>query len=494
MTNAGGATETPSAPAYKLPGVNLFASGFYRGQKWPPDRVKSIADNIRKNGPSGTKLLIPPAVMGHEEDQKWLDDTSLPAAGWVDPDSVTTVADPDHPGELILRGDVVNVPPEVAEKIKSGEFANGSGEFYELSDDFGKSQGFTMRRFGLLGGEVPQVKRLGRLPMPVPMDAIKVFAESKTAPPSGGATFILAFSERQTMDRNAACNAIKAVMPGLSQANLDAMSDDMLNELVANLPAPPAASPAPVIPITPAPMAEATPEEMIAALVAAGQDQATVAAMSPADLKAAYDLVKGATPMADDPNKKPDAPADPAKKEPDGDEVAKMSEKAAASLKRITDLEASAAAREKAAAARQQKAKVSDAEAFCEKLVREGRLLPFQKADYVGVLTALDDTHALHKFSENGTTEILTAFERKKRELERRPLMVKFGEKVPGGSAADATPEAKKASALTKAKEHAATVPDAVWKQTSYGTGAGFVQKFSEVFDKNAELAMQMIA
>lgn len=432
MSGASAATGSPPAPAYKLPGVNLFASGVYRGKRWPPEVVRAIAENIRRNGPSGTKLLVPPAVLGHEEDQDWLDKTDLPAAGWVDPDTAAAVPDPEHPGEWILRGDVINVPPEVADRIRNGEFANGSGEFYELADDFGKPQGYTMRRFALLGGEVPQVKRLGRLPMPVPMDQLKVFTEIVAAAPKGGAAFLLAFSERQTMDRTAAYAAIKACMPGLSQATLDALSDDQVNELVANLPKPaPAPAPAPTPMGDPVPgVVPAAPsrDDMIAALVAKGGDQAALAAMSDADLLAAYQ--QAVTTMAD-----PAPCDDPTKKKPV--EVSTMSEtekQAAASLKRIQNMEAAASAREKAAADREKKAKTADAEAFCERLVGQGRLLPFQRADYVTILTGLDDTQATHKFSENGKTETLTAFEAKKRELERRPVMVKFGEKIPGGT------------------------------------------------------------
>jgi hypothetical protein len=481
MTSAGDAAGSlPTAPAFKLPGVNLFASGFYRGQQWPASRVQGIADNIRKNGPSGTKLLIPPAVMGHEEDQKWLDDTSLPAAGWVDPDSVETIPDPDHPGELILRGDVVNVPPEVAAKIKSGEFANGSGEFYELSDDFGKSQGFTMRRFGLLGGEVPQVKRLGRLPMPVPMTELKVFAEVVAAP-KGGAAFILAFAERQTMDRNAAYTAIKAVMPGLSQATLDSLNDDQLNEFVANLPAP---APAPVVP---APMAEATPEEMTAALVAAGQDQATVAAMPPADLKAAYDLVKGATPMAEEEKKEEEKKAE--------GEVAKMSEGQKAIAKQLADSKKSVAELHRFTEQLKRDAKSAQIEPVCEALVKSGLTPAFVNEWVKPQLIALDNTHAIHRFTENGTVKSGTAFQAKiaaAKALNPAKCFVAFGEKVPGGGDTS-TPAAQKAAAIEKAKEHAATVPNDAWSQTSFKSQAGFVQKFSEAFDKNPVAALSML-
>ena len=56
------------------------------------------------------------------------------------------------------------------------------------------------------------------------------------------------------------------------------------------------------------------------------------------------------------------------------------------------------------------------------------------------------------------------------------------------------TPEAKKAAAMQKARDHAATIGATAWSQTSFGSADGFVNKFGETFDKNPDLAMKMIA
>jgi hypothetical protein len=138
-----GTTQPPPQPqpgAFMLPGVNLFASGTYRGKRWTPATIRLMAENAKKLGPTGLKLLLPPAAPGHEDDDGWQefvgdvsaeghperDRTDEPAAGWVDPDSVHTVPDPKHKGHLILRGDVVNVPAAMAERIESGEYRFGS--------------------------------------------------------------------------------------------------------------------------------------------------------------------------------------------------------------------------------------------------------------------------------------------------------------------------------------------------------------------------------
>ena len=133
---------------FRLPNVALFASGTYRGKRWTPGVVRKLAENATEL----RSLLTPPAVLGHEEEQEWLDRTDLPAGGWVDPASVKAVPDPDHPGEMILRGDLVNVPAEVAARLSAGEYRYGSAEIYDdFLDDFGKSRGPALRRFALLG-------------------------------------------------------------------------------------------------------------------------------------------------------------------------------------------------------------------------------------------------------------------------------------------------------------------------------------------------------
>lgn len=490
MTNAGTVTDTQPAPAgqmWKLPGVRLFASGYYPGQPqpdWPPAKVRAIAAESKRLGPSGVSLLIPPAVLGHEEDQDWLEDTSLPAAGWVDPDTVKAEPDPEFPGHVILTGDIVDVPDKVkTEQLDTGAYKFGSVEFYTPKDDFGKPQGLTIRRFGLLGGgSTPNVKRLGPLPKPVPMpNGVAKFAEptkTATVPRPGEGAILLAFSERQSMDRTQLLDAIKAAMPGLSQAVCDAMTDDQLKELVANLPKP---APTP----TPVAMAEPTKDEMIASLVAAGQDQATVAAMNDADLKAAFDLIKPpVAQMSDDEKKKQEA------------EVAKMSEAQKAIAKQLADSQAALAEFHRFNEQVKREAKNAQIEPVCEGLIKSGLTPAFVDEWIKPQLLALDNTQAIHRFSEGGTTKVGTAFQLKlaaAKQLNPAKCFVKFGEKLPGAGDGS-TPEAKKAAAVQKARDHAATIGDSAWKQTSFGSVEGFVNTFSETFDKDPGLALKMIA
>ena len=293
------ATTGDSPPAYMLPGVNLFASGVYRGKPWTPGHVRQM----RVNAGRLAKLITPPSAPGHEDDEGWQEfvRTDEPAAGWVDPKTVHTVPDPDHPGHLILRGDIVNVPLEMAQKILSGEYSFGSSEIYDsFKDDFGKDYGRALRKFSYLGSEVPQCKRLGRLPMPVPMQSLRVFSERRP-----GVTIrvhavrngsqIHTYAETTVMDRTQMMAAIQAAMPGIAQSTLDGLSDDALADLAKNIPtASPVADPNAVQPVAPSGMmADMTREELIAALTEAGEDPAELEGMEDADLQALLDELEG---------------------------------------------------------------------------------------------------------------------------------------------------------------------------------------------------------
>lgn len=506
---------------YRLPNIALFASGTYRGKRWTPGVIRKLAENA-----TGLRsLLTPPAVLGHEEDQEWLDRTDLPAGGWVDPGSVRAVPDPDHPGEMILRGDLVNVPAEVADRLTAGEYRYGSAEIYDdFLDDFGKSRGPALRRFALLGGEVPQVKRLGRLPAPVRQTAPVAFADR---PPPAQRSVALSFAERTVMDRAALIKTIQTpgVMPGMSQATLETLTDDQLKELVANLPKPAQPTPQPLTPTGTPGMDRAT---MIAEMVAAGQPQADLDLMDDAALQAAYDAWKAtaAAPpadagvammgdaaamsreeivaeltaagqdaaalesMSDDDLRKlytdlglgatAAAPAEPA--------VAAMSETARRQLRQIAET-----AKFAEQYGRQMKTQLHDAKrqrvnAFCEQMVREGRIIPAQVSDYRGLLLGLDAAKPVHTFSDGARQVRGSALDRKMAEIKARSPIVRFGERLPGGGTADQTTHA---AAVRKAEQHADTIPEAAWKLTSFKSRAGFVSAFSERAAKTApETAM----
>lgn len=546
------ATVTPTpegAPRFwQMRGVKLFASGKYRGKKWTPAVLRQIARVAKQLGPKGIKLLVPPSVLGHEEEQEWLDRTDLPAAGWVDPDSVSVSPDPQHAGELILTGDVVNIPDQVkVEKLDTGEYRYGSSEIYDdFKDDFGKSYGKALRRFAFLGGEVPQVKRLGSLPKPELMSAPKTFSERPgvritVRTVRRGAT-THTYAETTVMDRNAMLTALQQAMPGVSQATLDALTDEQLADLVKNLP-----SPAPVeagAATEPAPasgmFADMSREEMVAALVDMGQDGAELDAMDDEEIGALYDEMTaaesddGAEPDTEDMGDPAAMPReelvaelvaqgqDAAQLEAMSDDdlralyaqltggataaapaepVAPMSERRKPKTQPNRGVTVLSETKRAARKARElnhaldgelrrlrvtnHNRKRDDATAFCDRLVANGQATPAQvKAAYLPVLLGLDDTRSVHKHSENGRTRAVSAFELKKLELAKLPKVVTFGERFPGGKSGPADASAEEA----KVREFAETVPETALRAGGYKTREQFVAKFSELRKKAPEL------
>lgn len=506
------------APGLSIRGVELFASGEYRGRRWTVADLDEMAANCRRLGPSGLRLLAPPAVLGHEEDQDFLDRTDAPAAAWLDCDSVR-VRRYYEPAtgrtEGVLVGDLTAVTPAAAHLIRAGAYRKVSAEIYDdFQDDFGRGHGKALRRVALLGGEVPQVKRLADLPA--------VTAHSDRHParltPVGvtrsAAGTLLCFAETSPMDRTQLLTAVQAAMPGIAQATLDAMTDDQLADLVKNLPAP--ATP-------PADVAMADPQQMIDALVAAGQDPAAVQALDPAALEAAYaqlnpdaagdvatmgdpavmtreELIAELTAAGQDPATLDALTDDDLKKmyaELGLGSVAAAPVDAAAPapvamgergrrghpLANVARLNAFAELQHRQLRRRAAQMQRDDAVRFCEQLCREGRILPAQKSDYLTLLTRLDDTRPVVRFSEGGRTTTRTAYEAKKAELSRRAPVVRFGEKVPGAGPAAATTDAAEVRKVERfAEVHAAAL------KAAGQTPQVFVHRFSEARKKDPSL------
>ncbi len=64
-------------------GIPLFAVGDYRGKQYTAQDLIDIERNFRLYSSGDNPAFPVPFVVGHDEDQTWLADTGLPAAGWV---------------------------------------------------------------------------------------------------------------------------------------------------------------------------------------------------------------------------------------------------------------------------------------------------------------------------------------------------------------------------------------------------------------------------
>jgi len=570
--------SSPPPRLYQMRGVRLFASGSYRGEDWPPHVIDELAANARQLGPTGLGMLVPPSVLGHEEDQtklgEFLERTDHPAAGWVDPATVRSVPDPKFAGHKILVGNVVNIPEPIKEQLERGAYKFGSAEIYDnFRDDFGNEHGHVLRRFALLGGEVPQVKRLGSLPPVEPMTAPLAFAEGRAirvrrVTTADGRTHL--FAETVSMDRNAMIAAITAAMPGLAQTTLDAMSDEALADLMKNLPtgaatadagaagpAAPAMQPGAMFaegdaedePAEPSETeGEPSEEEMREALIDMGQDPAEVEAMDPEEVAALYDELMAASEQTDQPatamaegdptTQTPAAPMnreqmiaelvaagqDPAALESMTDEqlmqmlaqlqggapaapaapaqpMAAMSDRTRPRCgpKRpaatFGDRDAAAMAREAQAlrglitseTARLQRAahaaKRDDAVRFCEQLVADGRFTKAQAdAVVLPLLLGLDDRARIHRYNDGGGTKSVSAYELKKAQLAKVTPAIRFGEKVGAGR-----PATTKSVEVNKVRRFSETVPDSALRAAGK-TREQMVKDFEDMLAKKPDL------
>jgi len=155
--------------------VEVFASGTHRGKSYTPDDLDQIVANFdlhssgetpRFSVPMAVPRLMPgaPAVLGHEEEQKILSGSDLPAAGWP----VRLWHDRE---EGKLMADIGGVAPVVANAIRAKRYKKVSAEIYDQPPEGVPGEGKMLRRISFLGADVPQVKTLADLPMPEEMES-----------------------------------------------------------------------------------------------------------------------------------------------------------------------------------------------------------------------------------------------------------------------------------------------------------------------------------
>jgi hypothetical protein len=168
-------------------GIDLFAAGVHRGKTYTPGDLEQIADNFNKLSTGSQPVLRPPLVLGHEEEQEFLENSGWPAAGWIkrlyteddkcpqcqgkgEVDTEDGKGPAECPkcqgtGELrFLRGDAGEIPRPIAKLINSRAYRQQSAEIYDDFEHNGQHYGKTLRRLALLGGELPQVKDLRDFP------------------------------------------------------------------------------------------------------------------------------------------------------------------------------------------------------------------------------------------------------------------------------------------------------------------------------------------
>lgn len=168
-----GAENLDPNVTYGIEAQEIFEIGTHKGIPYDGNDNKTIVENFRRfYFAKPQPLLMPPAVIGHEEDQAVLKRSDLPAAGWVTACFILSGTK--------LAVNISEIPALVMYWIKTGKIRTVSAEIYVDSGEAGLPPGYgpTLRRIAFLGGDIPQVKTLARLKVPVPEQTVSTFSES----------------------------------------------------------------------------------------------------------------------------------------------------------------------------------------------------------------------------------------------------------------------------------------------------------------------------
>ncbi|HVR06912.1 MAG TPA: hypothetical protein VMW75_02595 [Thermoanaerobaculia bacterium] len=284
------ATSTPGGPmagaetfaeSITLPEQEIFATGTHRGKDYTHRDLDEMVANFKRFSTGKKPLLRVPAVIGHEENQEFLDRSDLPAAGWMTdvtnvkekcPDcggsGKMSVRDRESQGQGTLMDDhgqapcprcvgtgvastakatFKDVPRQVARLLKRRAYATVSAEIYDKPPEGIPGEGKCFRRVAFLGGEIPALKSLDDI------NDLYEHAEDLPAAPPVRLTFARAlasktpgawvcFSEVQKMDPDTQPDAgagndresliAKLEGMGFSREVLDKADDALLAEIL----------------------------------------------------------------------------------------------------------------------------------------------------------------------------------------------------------------------------------------------------------------------
>jgi hypothetical protein len=407
----------------------IFQAGVRKGERY----TVADLDDMARNFKLARGVIDPPLVTGHDEEQAFLEGSGLPAAGWL-----VRV----YRRGAKLFGDFGGVPRSIAKLINARAYKKVSVEIYDEDqhpeDTPAACKGKIVRRVALLGAELPQVKTLADLPL----------AEYSEAPPvcrpwrllgsvdsikAGNLTRVTCFAEGATMAADettaAMVSAIKAAEPDLSDEFLASLTADQLTILLTDVSGGGSEGTENGTPATDAAAQAEWPEGVtrdsaIADLVAAGEDQATLDAMSDDEILALWqEKVGGAAPMSETATNRP-APVSPLV----------VARRFAELDRRLKAAESRAKAIDKESQRRAKAERARTVEAYCERWAREGYVLPREVDRGAKVpnlyhrLMAADGTR-VQKFGETQAT----AFDAAVAEIEERgPGFVRrfFSEKL----------------------------------------------------------------
>jgi len=147
IKNEAGAWEKKDYELMSLQGVEIFSEGVWNGDKYSVSDLKEMEKNF--------KLLdgkIQPFLkLGHDNQQKIIQNDGLPAAGWISNVYVL--------GNKLLA-DFKDVPKKIYDIIKRKAYKRVSSEIYWDFEDGGKKYKRVQKAVALLGGDTPAVTSL----------------------------------------------------------------------------------------------------------------------------------------------------------------------------------------------------------------------------------------------------------------------------------------------------------------------------------------------
>lgn len=166
-------SERFSESNHSLEGVEIFCTGKHKGKIYTRTDLDDMVENFNLFSRGQKPGMRVPFVVGHEEDQKWLERTDLPAAGWLTRiwrDGVTLLAD------------IEDVADEIADLIRTHRFRTVSAEVYDEPPSGLPGEGKMLRRVAMLGATPPEVKDLADIPMPKRHSESRRFASWNRVP------------------------------------------------------------------------------------------------------------------------------------------------------------------------------------------------------------------------------------------------------------------------------------------------------------------------
>ena len=139
--------KVAEAETQNLEGIEIFATGTFRGVTYTQDDLDEIAANFMKLRDE----IKPPIKLGHIEGQPLLKIEGLPAGGWIT--KLSRIGDK-------LVADIIDVPNKIARIVKNRGYKRISSEIYTNLEHNGKRHGKVLKAIAFLGGDIPEVKTL----------------------------------------------------------------------------------------------------------------------------------------------------------------------------------------------------------------------------------------------------------------------------------------------------------------------------------------------